>query len=77
MKRFDPALTGHGFRASFKTWARRHRRYLFDAVEYALAHVPNKLEKAYMRDDLLEERREIMQDWANYVTGNRNAVLGM
>ena len=69
VKRFKPDLTGHGFRASFKTWARVQRRYDRDAVEYALAHVPSKLEEAYMRDDLLAERAELMQDWADYVTG--------
>lgn len=69
VQRFEPGLTGHGFRASFKTWARVSRRYDRDAVEYALAHVPGKLEQAYQRDDLLEERRELMQDWADFVTG--------
>lgn len=69
VKRFKQDLTGHGFRASFKTWARLQRRYDRDAVEYALAHVPSKLEEAYMRDDLLAERADLMQDWADYVTG--------
>lgn len=69
IQRFEPGLTGHGFRASFKTWARVSRRYDRDAVEYALAHVPDKLEQAYQRDDLLAERRDLMQDWADFVTG--------
>lgn len=68
VKRFEPDLTGHGFRASFKTWSRLQRRYDRDAIEYSLAHVPSKLEEAYMRDDLLEERSELMQDWADFVT---------
>jgi integrase len=71
VKRFDPNLTAHGFRASFKTWARMERRYSFDAIEFALAHVPTKLEAAYMREDLLEERAELMQDWADFVTGGK------
>lgn len=34
----------------------------------ALAHtIENKVEAAYRRDDLFEKRREMMQDWANYV----------
>lgn len=69
VKRFEPDLTGHGFRATFKTWARLQRRYDRDAIEYALAHVPTKLEEAYQRDDLLEERAELMQHWADFVTG--------
>lgn len=75
VKRFDPSLTGHGFRASFKTWSRTERRYGSDAMEFALAHVPTKLEAAYMRDDLLEERAELMQDWADFVTGGRDPAL--
>lgn len=72
VKRFEPDLTGHGFRATFKTWGRLQRRYSHDALEYALAHVPSKLEKTYMRDDLLEERAELMQDWADFVTGGED-----
>jgi len=30
--------------------------------------VQTKLEEAYMRDDLIEERSELMQDWADFVT---------
>jgi len=69
LKRFEPDLTGHGFRATFKTWARLQRRHDRDAIEYALAHVPTKLEEAYQRDDLLDERAELMQHWADFVTG--------
>jgi len=38
-------------------------------METALSHEKDLLVKAYMRDDLLEERRQMMQDWADYVTG--------
>lgn len=68
VKRFEPDLTGHGFRANFKTWSRRAKRYDRDAIEFSLAHVQTKLEEAYMRDDLIEERAELMQDWADFVT---------
>ncbi|PWR01286.1 hypothetical protein DKT77_17810 [Meridianimarinicoccus roseus] len=69
VKRFEAGATGHGFRAAFKTWARGQRRYLPDAIEMALAHEPAKLEAAYQRADLLEERVALMQDWADFVTG--------
>jgi len=75
VKRFEPEMTGHGFRASFKTWSRLQRRYERDAVEYALSHVPEALEEAYMRDDLLNERAELMQDWADFVTGGEDPPL--
>ncbi|WP_417807157.1 tyrosine-type recombinase/integrase [Thioclava sp.] len=74
VKRFDPGITGHGFRATFKTWARRQKRYEADAIEFALAHEQDALEAAYQREDLLEEREQLMQDWADYVTGGRDPV---
>lgn len=74
VKRFDPAITGHGFRASFKTWARAQRCYKDDAIEFALAHEPNALEAAYQREDLLEERAQLMQDWADFVTDGQDPV---
>ena len=39
-------------------------------VEEALAHVVgNKVEAAYMRSDLFERRRRLMNDWAAYLAG--------
>lgn len=69
VQRFDPEITGHGFRATFKGWARSQRRYQKDAIEFALAHGLPPLEAAYFREDLLEERRPLMQDWADFVGG--------
>lgn len=69
VQRFDPEITGHGFRATFKGWARSQKRYQKDAIEFALAHGLPPLEAAYFREDLLEERRPMMQDWAEFVTG--------
>ncbi len=71
VKRFDPAITGHGFRATFRTWARLQKRYERDAYEFALAHGLPPLDEAYMRADLYEERQVLMQDWADFVTGGR------
>lgn len=70
LKRFDASITGHGARASFKGWARSQSRFQQDAIEFALAHGLPPLEAAYMRLDLLEERRPMMQDWADFVTGD-------
>lgn len=70
-KRFHLEITGHGFRSSFRTWARNRRIYSKDAMEFSLAHEPAALEAAYQRADLLEERAELMQDWADYVTGGK------
>ena len=43
-----------------------------EVVEAALAHVvKNKVEAAYMRTDLFERRRRLMEDWAAYLAGRR------
>ncbi|WP_246118898.1 tyrosine-type recombinase/integrase [Cupriavidus campinensis] len=59
--------TAHGFRSSFRDWASEHG-YARDLAERALAHtVANKVEAAYHRTDLLEQRRPLMESWANHV----------
>ena len=43
-----------------------------EVVEAALAHiVKNKVEAAYMRSDLFERRRRLMDEWAEHVSGRR------
>jgi integrase len=59
--------TAHGFRSSFRDWASEHG-YARDLAERALAHtVANKVEAAYHRTDLLEQRRPLMEAWAYHV----------
>ncbi|WP_198118809.1 tyrosine-type recombinase/integrase [Massilia rhizosphaerae] len=59
--------TAHGFRSSFRDWASEHG-YARDLAERALAHaVANKVEAAYHRTDLLEQRRPLMDAWARHV----------
>ena len=55
------AASGHGFRSSFKGWARPH--YLDELLsEFALAHVEGSVTvAAYARNGLLEKRRPVMQ----------------
>jgi integrase len=58
--------TAHGFRSSFRDWASEHQ-VSRDLAERALAHtIHNATEAAYHRTDLLEQRRDVMQRWANY-----------
>lgn len=59
--------TAHGFRSSFRDWC-SEKGYSRDLAERALAHaVQNKVEAAYHRTDLLEQRRSMMQAWADFV----------
>ena len=64
-------VTVHGFRATFKTWAEETGDYQHHAIEFCLAHqLPSKVEKAYLRTNLTEQRKVIMNDWEKYVLSN-------
>jgi len=59
--------TAHGFRSSFRDWC-SEKGYARDLAERALAHtLKNKVEAAYHRTDLLEQRVPMMQAWADYI----------
>jgi integrase len=65
----------HGFRASFRNWC-SESGFRRDLSERALAHsVQNQVEAAYHRTNLLDERRPMMQQWADFVTGQHNNVV--
>jgi integrase len=72
--------TAHGMRASFRDWALEngHAR---DLAERALAHtISNQAEAAYHRTDLLDQRRPMMEAWAQHVCGldvDDNKVVAM
>lgn len=61
-------VTAHGMRSSFRNWAgQRGKR---DLAELAMAHkLPgsSSVERAYATDDLLEQRRPLMQQWAEFL----------
>lgn len=68
LKRMNVPYTAHGFRSSFRDWAEEQTSYTHAAKESALAHkVKDKVEAAYRRTDLLEQRRAMMTDWANFL----------
>ncbi|MCG9125179.1 tyrosine-type recombinase/integrase [Laribacter hongkongensis] len=63
--------TAHGFRSTFKDWTIEHG-YPGELSEKALAHsIKNKVEAAYHRSSQLEQRRELMQAWSEYVESGR------
>jgi integrase len=70
-----PDLTVHGFRSSFKDWASKCTQFPREWIEISLAHtVGNAMERAYWRDDLVEERRRLMAAWADYCAGKTSVV---
>lgn len=62
--------TLHGFRTSFKEWARSDleaKRYRDEVSELALAHVNSDATRAaYARDKLLPQRMKMMAEWGKY-----------
>lgn len=64
----DRIATPHGTaRSSFKDWARRGGRFPDEWSELALAHVnSDQTRTAYARNELLEERRGMMEAWGSY-----------
>ena len=60
-------LTTHGFRSTFRDWCAEATNYPREVAEAALAHtLGDKVEAAYRRGDLMEKRRRLMADWAEY-----------
>ena len=58
-------LTVHGFRSTFKDWARDRTSFDNYVVEAALAHsLGDKVEAAYARSDVIEKRRKLMEAWS-------------
>lgn len=59
--------TVHGLRSSFKDWA-TESGYADEVSEAALDHrgAGGKVRAAYARSDLFEQRRELMDKWAEF-----------
>jgi integrase len=54
----------HGFRSTFKDWAREKTDYPDEWSEIALAHINSDVTRAaYARSSLLNNRREMMNNW--------------
>lgn len=68
----EAAATLHGTaRSTFATWA-RVKGYRGDTIEHSLAHqVGTDVTRAYIRTTVFEERRQLMADWADFVTGGQ------
>lgn len=71
LKRMDEhhRATVHGFRSTFRDWMAERTATPHDVAEMALAHtIKSGAEAAYRRGDMLEKRRRVMNQWAEFVT---------
>lgn len=65
-------MTGHGFRATARTILDEHLGWNKDVIEAQLAHsVSDSLGRAYNRTEFREQRRKMLQAWADYLDGLR------
>lgn len=61
-------VTGHGFRATARTMLDEVLGFRVDLIEHQLAHaVRDTNGRAYNRTSFLEDRRRMMQAWADYL----------
>jgi integrase len=70
-----PGLTVHGFRSTFRDWAGETTHHPREVIEHALAHqLTDQAEAAYARGSLLERRRALMRDWADYCASKPKVI---
>ena len=77
MRRMDiekEEMTGHGFRAAARTILDEHLGFRPDIIEHQLAHaVRDTNGRAYNRTKHLEDRKKMMQAWADYLDDLRKS----
>jgi len=74
----SPAVP-HGHRSSFRDWAAEQTNFPDELRKIASQHkVGDAVKEAYQRTDLLEKRRNLMQEWADFLdqvnTNKQNAI---
>lgn len=61
-------MVAHGFRALARTTIREQLNYDSEIIEKQLAHkTRNPLGEAYDRTQFIDKRKEMMQEWADYI----------
>ena len=66
----------HGFRTSLRTWLAEATDAPHEVAEAMLAHVVDgSVVRAYRRTDFLEQRRALIERWADHVTGGAGHVV--
>ena len=65
---YQDKTTGHGFRALAMSTIKEKLHYRHETIDRQLAHAPeNKIVAAYDRAEFLDERKVMMQEWADFV----------
>ncbi|WP_297543693.1 site-specific integrase [Roseovarius sp.] len=76
MERRELEARPHGFRTSLRTWLAEATDAPHEVAEAVLAHVTDSgVVRAYRRTDYLEQRRALLERWADHVTGGAGQVV--
>ena len=65
----------HGMRASFRNWSGRTPEISKEVAEAAMSHSQEKVVAAYLTDDYVEERIDVMQLWGDFLTDTKKPVI--
>lgn len=70
MERRGMEARPHGFRSSLRDWLAEATDARHEVAETVLGHVVGgSVERAYRRTDFLKQRRELLEQWADFVSG--------
>jgi integrase len=77
---FKGRMTGHGFRALAMSTIKEKLGYRHEVIDRQLAHAPKSMVvRAYDRAQFLDDRKIMMQEWADYLDGiaqNGTVIVG-
>ena len=65
----------HGMRSSFRNWSGRTPEISKEVAEAAMAHSHDRVVAAYLTDDFVEERIDVMQLWGDFLTDPMEPVI--
>lgn len=66
----------HGFRSSLRDWLAEATDAPHEVAELMLAHVTDSgVVRSYRRTDYLEQRRALLERWADLVTGGSGKLI--
>ncbi|MER9459702.1 integrase arm-type DNA-binding domain-containing protein [Mesorhizobium sp. M0387] len=76
MERAEMSARPHGFRSSLRDWIAETTSTPHDLAETVLGHtVGGAVERSYRRTDFIEQRRKLMERWAQHVLGRTAKLL--
>ena len=59
----------HGCRSTFSDWCAQNGKNFLVSEKCLMHAVGGAVFMAYQRDDLLEQRRVLLQEWADFLLG--------